>query len=131
MENYEGWIVPGLSSHGAPPLVLSAALEKIKEGVLTADGTEQELVATVGLAEYYGLISLDKMTVGDKVAVSLYLKMTAEGEWKRYRRMEYAGPQEDPVLHLLVKVVQHGFRVTLHQFEGVPKTFEYCFYKKL
>ncbi|MEM1509657.1 MAG: hypothetical protein QW291_07145 [Thermofilaceae archaeon] len=123
--------MPGLLSYGAPLPAPAAALEVVKEGVLTADGTEQELVAAVGLAEYYGLISLDRMTVGDKVAVSLYVRMTADGEWKRYRRMEYAGPQEDPVLHLLVKVARHGFRVTLHQFEGVPKTFEYCFYKKL
>ena len=107
------------------------ALEKIVEGVITADGTEQTLVEVSGLAEYYGLVSLDKMVPGDRVAVSVYMRLTKNGEWKRYSRMEYIGPQEDPVLHLLVKVAEHGFKVTLQQLEGSYKTFEYCFFRRL
>jgi len=68
--------------------------------------------------------------MGDQVAVSVYIKITEGGSWKRYYRNEYIGPQTNPLLHFLLKVARHGFRVTLHQFAGSPKTFEYSFYKE-
>ena len=67
---------------------------------------------------------------GDRVAISIYIRLSENGEWRRYSRIEYAGVQEDPVLHLFPKVSEHGLRVTLQQLEGTPKTFEFCFYRR-
>jgi len=105
--------------------------EVLAENVLTADGTVQVLVEAEGLGLYYGLVSLDKMEMADKVVIETFCRVIEGGEWRRYARMEYAGEQENPLLVWIPVFSHYGFKVTLQQIAGVLKTFEYGFYRRL
>jgi len=104
--------------------------EVLVENVLTADGTVQTLVEAEGLGLYYGLLSLDKMDLGDHVVVDTWVRVIEGGEWRRYVRMEYVGRQNDPVLVWFPVLARYGFKVTFQQVAGVYRTFEYGFYRR-
>jgi len=112
-------------------VVAVPAPEVLAEDVLTADGTVQTLVEAEGLGLYYGLLSLDKMDMADKVVVETWVRVVSGGAWRRYARMEYAGRQDDPCLVWFPVLARYGFKVTLEQVAGVYKTYEYGFYRRV
>lgn len=102
---------------------------EVASGSLVADGTEQDLISVEGLGQYHGIISLHEMSGSDVVEVALYGRMSAGGAWRRYWLERYSRFQPDPLVHLTLKTLRHGFRVTLRQVSGVMRTFEYAFFK--
>lgn len=104
-------------------------LSEVGSGSIVADGTEQELVSDVGFGIYFGLVSLHQMGGADIVEISLYGRTSAGGSWRRYQKMPYTRAQADPLVHFLMKVMRHGFRVTLRQVKGTMRTFDYAFYR--
>lgn len=106
------------------------ALTPVASGSITADGTEQELVSYTGLGTYYGVISLHNMGGADVVDVFVYGRMSAGGPWRRYWKERFTRTQVDPLVHILPKTFEHGFRVTLRQVSGTMRVFEYAFYRE-
>lgn len=104
--------------------------EIIAEGSVTADGTGQELISVEGLGHFYGVIDLSQLGTGDAVRIGIYGKAVSGGSWKRYYEETFSGPQTDPLGYIIPKVFAHGFRVTLKQYIGTMRSFDYTFYRE-
>ncbi|MEM2249936.1 MAG: hypothetical protein QXO00_02385 [Candidatus Bathyarchaeia archaeon] len=103
----------------------------LKEGVLTADGTEQTLIEASGLLSLEGYVDLSAMTTGDTVTLTRYVKIQQDGEYKRHATETYTGPQADPLVRFPFIAGYYGIKVTLKQTSGTYKTFPYQFFKEM
>jgi len=103
-------------------------IQILVEGELMADGTEQVLVEITYLAKIMGYVDLSKMKDGDRVILRQYVKI---GDWKLYKKEEYAGKQIEPIIYITPKVSKKGVRVTLQQIAGIYRTFPYQFFKEV
>jgi len=109
--------------------LLAAATET--EGTLTADGTEQQLIATSDnkMHSIEGDIDFTNMAGGDTVVIRLYFKLKVAGGWVKYGEETYTGAQSLPDLHITTKAAKYGIRLTLQQTGGVFRNFDYILEK--
>jgi len=105
-------------------------LRKHANGSIVADGSEQTLTEVQALTKFSGYLDLSQMEVGDQVTVRQYVMMREGGPYKRYADATYSGVQESPILHISVKVLCYGCKITLQQISGVFKSFDFNFVRE-
>jgi len=103
----------------------------IAEGVLVSDGTEQTVIEVSGLMNLEGYIDLSNMESGDVVALSRYVKIQPDGEYKLHAREVYSGSQPEPLIRFPFIAGYYGIKITLQQTSGtLYKEFPYQFFKE-
>ncbi len=103
-------------------------IEVIKEGHLTADGTEQTLVEFTELGKMEGYVDLSNLTPGDTVILRQYQKVSAV--YRQYAEESYSGVQALPAVYITPKSGKDGIKITLQQTAGILRAFTYCFFKE-
>lgn len=103
-------------------------IEVIKEGNLTADGTEQTLVEFTELGKMEGYVSLSNLTLGDTIVIRQYQKVY--GEYKQYAEESYSGVQTLPAVYITPKSGKDGVKIALQQTVGTLRAFTHCFFKE-
>ncbi len=103
-------------------------IEVIKEGNLTADGSEQTLVEFTELGKVEGYINLSNLALGDTAIVRQYQKVY--GEYRQYAEESYSGVQALPAVYITPKSGKDGIKITIQQTAGTPRAFAHCFFKE-
>jgi len=89
------------------------------------------VVSELDLIHYLeGFLDLSPMDVDDTVELSLYVKFKKDGDYIVYERDTYSGLQEKPALYVVSKPSKYGIKFTIKQTSGVPKTFDYIFFRR-
>ena len=105
-------------------------VERIAEGAVTASEEETVILDYDGpLAMVSGWIDLSPMREGDEVTIRLYVKLRRGEEYRLYASDQFKGRQEEPAIYLTPKLSAYGYKVTIQQTSGTPKTFSYFFAK--
>lgn len=111
----------------------------IKEGELTANGSEQTVVEVIGFKNVVevmgfknvgGYIDLSAMTDDDTVVLRRYIKVSSGGEYKLHASQPYNGVQSEPLIRFPFIIGYYGIKVTLQQTSGTFKTFPYQFFER-
>lgn len=103
----------------------------LKEGVLTADGTEQTLIEATGIMNLEGYVDLSAMVGGDQVVLNRYVKIESGGAYRLHATGLYIGVPAQPLIRFPFIAGYYGIRVTLQQIAGVFKSFPYQFIKEV
>jgi len=103
----------------------------LKEGVLTADGTEQTLIEATGIMNMEGYVDLSAMVGGDRVVLNRYVKIESGGAYTLHATAAYVGVQPQPLIRFPFIAGYYGIRVTLQQTAGINKRFPYQFFKEV
>jgi len=103
----------------------------LKEGVLTADGTEQIIVEASGILNLEGYVDLSEMVEGDRVVLRRYVKIQEGDEYKLHASDTYSGVQAEPLVRFPFIAGYYGIKVTLQQTAGTYKNFPYQFFKEV
>lgn len=103
-------------------------IEVIKEGDLTADGSEQMLVEFTELGKMEGYVNFSNLALGDAAIIRQYQKVY--GEYRQYAEESYSGVQTLPAVYITPKSGKDGVKITLQQTAGTLRTFAYCFFKE-
>jgi len=101
----------------------------LKEGKITADGTEQVVVEASGILNLEGYIDLSEMVAGDTVVLKRYVKIEEVGDYKLHATETYTGAQEQPIIRFPPIAGRYGIKVTLQQTSGTFKSFPYQFFR--
>jgi hypothetical protein len=105
-------------------------LKPIKTGNLVADGTEQTLLEFEGVAKIIGYVDLSAMAIGDTIIIRQYMKIAANGSYKKYVEQPSVGIQPEPLLYITPKETDVAILITLQQTTGALKRFPYNFMKE-
>ena len=111
-----------------PPITvveMPLRLIPVKEGSVTADGTEQTLFETTSAGVYEGWIDVSNLQSGDQVVLRLYVKPYSGSDWKKVDEVSVSGPHDKPAVPLARIAVIYGFKVTLQQTAGTYRTFSF------
>lgn len=100
-------------------------LEKIAEGSISADGTEQELFSSSSPRVYHGFLDVSGMQAGDTVVLKYYVVVQSGGGWKLLDKLTLTGAQDSPAVPLARIFSYYGVRITLQQTAGTYRTFYY------
>ena len=101
-------------------------------GVLTADGTEQDVyIRNAPMSAFRPivlLLDLDNMAGGDVIDVRIYYRMADGGAWRLLDITNYAGVDGGlaggrKIVAPALLPARHGVLVTLQQTAGVNKTY--------
>ncbi len=103
-------------------------IEVIKEGNLTADGSQQTLVEFTELGKIEGYVNFSQLNSGDFVIVRQYQKVY--GEYKQYAEESYFGVQALPAVYITPKSGKEGIEITLQQTSFTMRHFTNCFFKE-
>ncbi len=103
-------------------------VEVIKEGHLTADGSEQTLVEFTELGKMEGYVNLSNLAPGDTAVIRQYQKVY--GTYEQYAEESYSGVQALPAVYITPKSGKNGIKVTLQQTAGTMRAFTNCFFKE-
>ncbi len=112
------------------PWVAIAPKEVVKEGVLTADGSEQLVIEAPGPINLEGYVDLSNLAVGDEVVLKRYVKIQEGGDYKLHASEAFNGVQEQPLIRFPPIAGYYGIKVTLQQTAGSFKSFPYQFFKE-
>jgi hypothetical protein len=112
-----------------PGIAMKRTLTSLSAGAVVADGTEQILLEIhppypMTISGYVDLVNL---IAGDTVNLSLYIQMRSGAAWQLYDEETYSGVQSNPLIHILDKPVDYGYKFTLKQTAGVFRNFAYEF----
>lgn len=105
-------------------------LKAIKSGNLAADGTEQTLLEFQGVAKIIGYVDLSAMVLGDTIIIRQYMKIVADGSYKKYAEQPSVGIQPEPLLYITPKETDIAILITLQQTTGILKRFPHNFMKE-
>lgn len=83
---------------------------------------EYELISYTKLSQFSAMVDLSSMRPGDVVEIRVYVM--SQGEFRRYKRIQLEGQQDDPVLSFSWGLVR-GAKVTLRQTAGRSSKFYY------
>lgn len=111
---------------------MSVSLTKtriLKEGEITADGSEQTILEIHELATVYGWIDLSEMVANDVVTIKYYVRTEEYGEFRKYAEETYRDVQDNPMVRFPPVVSRYGIKITLQQTSGEFKSFKYQFFK--
>ena len=100
----------------------AAGITLLKEGNLSADGTEQTLLEFSDVGRISGYVDLSEMGVGDTVYIRQYVLVN--GVYQRYASEPYTGIQADPAIYITPKETDKGLRITLQQTAGTLKNYD-------
>ncbi len=103
-------------------------IEVIKEGSLTADGTEQTLVEFTELGKMEGYVNLSNLAFGDTAIIRQYQKVY--GQYQQYAEESYSGIQALPAIYITPKSGKDGVKITIKQTAGANRAFTNCFFKE-
>jgi hypothetical protein len=99
----------------------------IKTGNLLADKMEQTLLEFEGIAKIIGYVDLSAMAMGDTIIIRQYMKIVADGSYKKYAEQPIAGIQPEPLLYITPKETDVAILITLEQTMGEFKRFPHNF----
>lgn len=105
-------------------------LKPIKSANLIADGTEQTLLEFEGVAKIIGYVDLSAMAMGDTIIIRQYMKIVADGSYKKYAEQPVVGIQPEPLLYITPKETDVAILITLQQIAGILKRFPHNFMKE-
>lgn len=101
----------------------------IKEGSITANGTEQTVIELSELVTIYGWIDLSSMSSGDTVIIRYYVRIEAGGALRKYAEETFINAQANPMIRFPPVTARYGIKITLQQTSGTFKSFKYQFFK--
>jgi len=101
----------------------------LKEGTITADGTEQVVIEITELMNIEGYIDLSNLASGDTVIIRIYVKVKDGGDYEKHAEETYSGAQTLPLLFIQPRPAKYGLKITLQQTAGTYRNYDYQFFK--
>lgn len=111
--------------------VVSGTLSKLKDGNITADGSEQTLFEFMDIGRVSGYVDLGEMQAGDVIIIREYMKVEDGGAYRRYDQSDYSGLQSDPLLYIHPRETDKAIKLTLQQILGIYRSFPHSFLREL
>jgi len=76
-----------------------------------------------------GYVDLSEMQSGDTVVLREHIAIEPYGTPKGFTTVSYSDAQTDPIVCFPLKVIRGGYKVTIKQTAGTPRSFKYQFIK--
>lgn len=101
------------------------AVTSIAEGSITADGSEQTILASTSAGTFVAVIDTVNMQAGDEVTIRVKVKVRSGGTIRTVYSYTAANAQDEPIMVSAPVGSPYGLTVTIEQTAGTNRAFPY------